>query len=156
MPKFQNEKKKEKSKKSVHIFHNSVPFCLPIIKIIYFLQKKILSAHNNFIVQENIIFRSMNSNWMTKGARNRDRSFSNNYAWAIHVSSVEPAYNDTMKFWPSKGQLISKCPFGVIVLTKLPTKKFDKICPTHSRAEFVKFFRWYFGRNDENKWTFWN
>ena len=24
----------------------------------------------------------------------------------------------------SKGQLISKCPFGVIVLTKIPTKKF--------------------------------
>ena len=39
-----------------------------------------------------------------------------------------------------KGQLISKCPFGVIVSTKIPTKKFDKFCPTHSRAEFVKFF----------------
>ena len=25
-----------------------------------------------------------------------------------------------------KGQLISKCPFGVIVWTKMPTKKFDK------------------------------
>ena len=42
----------------------------------------------------------------------------------------------------TKGQLISKCPFGVIVSTKIPTKKFDKFCPTHSRAEFVKFFRW--------------
>ena len=31
-----------------------------------------------------------------------------------------------------KGQLISKCPFGVIVWTNF--------CPTHSRAEFVKFF----------------
>ena len=28
-----------------------------------------------------------------------------------------------------KGQLISKCPFGVIVSTKIPTKKFDKFCP---------------------------
>ena len=28
-----------------------------------------------------------------------------------------------------KGQLISKCPFGVIVWTKIPTKKFDKFCP---------------------------
>ena len=28
-----------------------------------------------------------------------------------------------------KGQLISKCPFGVIVLTKIPTKKFDNFCP---------------------------
>ena len=29
----------------------------------------------------------------------------------------------------SKGQLISKCPFGVIVWTKIPTKKFDNFCP---------------------------
>ena len=28
-----------------------------------------------------------------------------------------------------KGQLISKCPFGVNVSTKIPTKKFDKFCP---------------------------
>ena len=28
-----------------------------------------------------------------------------------------------------KGQLISKCPFGVIVWTKLATKKFDNFCP---------------------------
>ena len=29
----------------------------------------------------------------------------------------------------TKGQLISKCPFGVIVWTKIPTKKFDKFLP---------------------------
>ena len=29
----------------------------------------------------------------------------------------------------SKGQLISECPFGVIVWTKIPTKKFDKFLP---------------------------
>ena len=28
-----------------------------------------------------------------------------------------------------KGQLISKCPFGLIVWTKIPKKKFDKFCP---------------------------
>ena len=28
-----------------------------------------------------------------------------------------------------KGQLISKCPFGVIVWTKIPMKKFDKFLP---------------------------
>ena len=28
-----------------------------------------------------------------------------------------------------KGQLIAKCPFGVIVWTKIPTKKFDNFCP---------------------------
>ena len=29
----------------------------------------------------------------------------------------------------TKGQLISKCPFGVIVSTKIPTKTFDSFCP---------------------------
>ena len=29
----------------------------------------------------------------------------------------------------TKGQLISKCPFGVIGWTKIPTKKFDNFCP---------------------------
>ena len=29
----------------------------------------------------------------------------------------------------TKGQLISKCPFGVIVWTKIATKKFDNFCP---------------------------
>ena len=53
-----------------------------------------------------------------------------------------------------KGQLISKCPFGAIVSTKIPTEKFDKFCPTHSKPEFVEFFRWYFGQNDETKRTF--
>ena len=42
----------------------------------------------------------------------------------------------------AKGQLTSKCPFGFIVSTKLPTEKFDKFCPRMGRAEFVKFFRW--------------
>ena len=28
-----------------------------------------------------------------------------------------------------KGQLISKCPSGVIVWTKIPTKKFENFCP---------------------------
>ena len=48
-----------------------------------------------------------------------------------------------------KGQLISKCLFGVIVWTKITTKKFDKSCPTHSRAESVNFFRCYFGPNEQ-------
>ena len=29
----------------------------------------------------------------------------------------------------AKGQLISECPFGVIVRTKIPTEKFDKFLP---------------------------
>ena len=35
----------------------------------------------------------------------------------------------TRVFCNTKGQLISKCPFVVIVLTKIPTKKFDNFCP---------------------------
>ena len=30
---------------------------------------------------------------------------------------------------PGKGQLISKCPFGIIVWTKIPTKSFLDFCP---------------------------
>ena len=30
----------------------------------------------------------------------------------------------------TKGQLISKCPSGVIVWTKIPTRKFDNFCPS--------------------------
>ena len=29
-----------------------------------------------------------------------------------------------------KGQLISKCPFGVIVWTKIPTKNLTNFCPS--------------------------
>ena len=54
----------------------------------------------------------------------------------------------------AKGRLISKCSFGVIIWTEIPTRKFDNVCPRMGRAEFVKFFRWYFGRNDETKRTF--
>ena len=32
-------------------------------------------------------------------------------------------------FFFTNGQLISKCPLGVIVSTKIPTKKFDNFCP---------------------------
>ena len=30
---------------------------------------------------------------------------------------------------PIKGQLISKCPFGVIIWTKIPTKNLTNFCP---------------------------
>ena len=33
-------------------------------------------------------------------------------------------------FTIDKGQLISKCPFGVIVWTKIPTKIFENVCPS--------------------------
>ena len=34
-----------------------------------------------------------------------------------------------MLIWSPKVQLISKCPFGVIVWTKIPTKLFLDFCP---------------------------
>ena len=54
----------------------------------------------------------------------------------------------------SKGQLISKCLYEVIVLTKIPTKKFDNFRPERARAEIIKKFRWYFGPNDDFIKTF--
>ena len=65
--------------------------------------------------------------------------------WQNAIRLVELLENILSRFYTIlaeliKGQLISKCPFGVIVLTKIPSKKFDKFCPTNSRAEFVKFF----------------
>jgi hypothetical protein len=54
----------------------------------------------------------------------------------------------------TKGQLISKCLFGVIVLTNIPTKNLTISALAHNlgaRAEIVKFFRWYFGRNDDTQ-----
>ena len=84
---------------------------------------------------------------------------------------------------PDKGQWISKCPFGVIVWTKIPTKKnpgflpyskkrsnqknggfyFDSFTPIfwfdlflEARAEIREKNSWYFGPNDDTKRTFWN
>ena len=47
------------------------------------------------------------------------------------VASSRPVYYSIFEhFWgAAKGQLVSKCPFGVIVWTKLATKKFDNFCP---------------------------
>ena len=42
-------------------------------------------------------------------------------------------------FHLSKGQLISKCPIGVIVSTKIPTKKFDNFCPRNlKRGQIIR------------------
>ena len=73
----------------------------------------------------------------------------------IHpADTIETVIAQDVSELTTKGQLISICPFGVIVTTNLPMKKFDKFCPRIGRAEFVKFFRWYFGRNDDIKETF--
>ena len=46
---------------------------------------------------------------------------------AFHM--IAQSAKDEEKSVVSKGQLISKCPFGVIVSTKIPRKKFDNFCP---------------------------
>ena len=65
-----------------------------------------------------------------------------------------------------KGQLISKCPFSVMVSTKIPTKNFLGLffliiwklfyqglfwfdLFLEAGAEILKIFRWYIGRNDK-------
>ena len=45
------------------------------------------------------------------------------------VRILHVTFSNFIKSVRVKGQLISKCPFGVIVSTKIPTKKFDKFCP---------------------------
>ena len=43
------------------------------------------------------------------------------------------------KFSFTKGQLISKCPFGVIVSTKITTKKFANFCPRNlKRGQIIR------------------
>ena len=41
---------------------------------------------------------------------------------------------------PTKGQLISKCPLGVIVWTKIPTKKLPRFLPKPLRRGQIKNF----------------
>ena len=37
--------------------------------------------------------------------------------------------------WPLKGQLISRCPFGVIFWTKKTNEKFDKFLPLNLKRD---------------------
>ena len=53
------------------------------------------------------------------------KSIKSNYHIFFHFR-IEKGNPDATK---TKGQLISKCPFGFIVRTEIPTKKFDRFCP---------------------------
>ena len=46
-----------------------------------------------------------------------------------HAESMKKSWEPLRIYQLTKGQLISKCPFGVLVQTKIPTKKFYKFCP---------------------------
>ena len=51
------------------------------------------------------------------------------YSWQGNESYQSQSVVSGRTSKVTKGQLISKCPFGVIVWTKIPTKKFDKFLP---------------------------
>ena len=47
----------------------------------------------------------------------------------VHTAVNSSKRRDLIRRTWAKGQLIPKCPFGVIVWTKISMKKFDKFCP---------------------------
>jgi hypothetical protein len=58
-----------------------------------------------------------------------EASFDTPFMIQSHLKVWRKSWEPFRFYQLTKGQLISKCPFGVIVWTKIPTKKFDKFCP---------------------------
>ena len=57
------------------------------------------------------------------------------------ISEIPDGYEGTktiIDYVVVKGQLISKCPFGVIVLTKIPMKNLTNFCPRIKSGEINK------------------
>ena len=54
----------------------------------------------------------------------------------------------------AKGQLISKCLFGVIVWTKNQRKNYQNFCPIEAKTEILVIFSLVFCPNDDTKKTF--
>ena len=54
----------------------------------------------------------------------------------------------------AKGQLISKCLFGVIVWTKNQCKNYQNFCPIEAKTEILVIFSLVFCPNDDTKKTF--
>ena len=54
----------------------------------------------------------------------------------------------------AKGQLISKCLFGVIVWTKKQRKNYQNFCPIEAKTEILVIFSLVFCPNDDTKKTF--
>ena len=57
-------------------------------------------------------------------------------------------------FASTKGQLISKCLFGVIVWTKNQRKNYQNFCPIEAKTEILVIFSLVFCPNDDTKKTF--
>ena len=58
-----------------------------------------------------------------------------------YPSNKNLAMMKPIRVFQSKGQLISKCPFGVIVWTKIPTKKFPGFLPYPLKSGQIKKIR---------------
>ena len=61
---------------------------------------------------------------------------------------------DTSPASSIKGQLISKCLFGVIVWTKNQRKNYQNFCPVEAKTEILVIFSLVFCPNDDTKKTF--
>ena len=68
------------------------------------------------------------------------RQFSNRIDLNAIVARRHIGTLDQNSFQSTKGQLISKCPLGVIVWTKIPTKKFPRFLPQPLRRGQIKNF----------------
>ena len=60
------------------------------------------------------------------------------------------------KTHPFKGQINSKCLFGVIVWTKNQRKNYQNFCPIEAKTEILVIFLLVFCPNNDTKKTFWN
>ena len=104
------------------------PFC---VKLFYCLQ----SSTNIFLVMEYLIGGDLKSLLNIYGFfdENMARFYVAEIALALSYLHKHSIIHRDLKpdniLLTATGQLISKCPFGVIVLTKIPTKKFDNSCP---------------------------
>ena len=76
--------------------------------------------------------------------------------WSIKLCvNVRRSKRKEIWVW-SKGQLISKCLFGVIVWTKNQRKNYQNFCPIEAKTEILVIFSLVFCPNDDTKKTFWN
>ena len=70
-----------------------------------------------------------------------------------HCKYIRPHYDGTLAIH-RKGQLISKCLFGVSVWTKNQRKNFQNFCSVEAKTEILVIFALVFCPNDDTKKTF--
>ena len=72
--------------------------------------------------------------------------------WKFSENQTDESKNPDRK--GPKGQLISKCLFGVIVWTKNQRKNYQNFCPIEAKTEILVIFSLVFCPNDDTKKTF--